>query len=82
MRKYVFWLGLALNTVDPNNPDDFSFGSAEMALPPIDDAYIAKIKSDIQKNMANDISNGRCPYCGGRIKGIFEKKCESCGKKY
>jgi len=28
------------------------------------------------------IEQGLCPHCGGKMGGLFTKKCKSCGKEY
>lgn len=32
------------------------------------------------REVAKWIAAGRCQYCGGELKGVFSKKCASCGK--
>ena len=80
--KYKFWLGKAwrLDLPDYSVPHP---SSPEIVLPPLDDAYIAKIKSDLQRYIPDMISKGKCPYCRGvLLKGIFSTKCLNCGRKF
>ena len=88
MHKYDFWLGKAICTSDPDDPDGYRISCCEriiapITLPPLDDAYIAKIKSDLQRYIPDMISKGECPYCRGvLLKGIFSTKCLNCGRKF
>ena len=80
--KYKFWLGKVWGMDVPDYSDPY-IGSPKIALPPLDDAYIAKIKSDLQKYVPDMISKGKCPYCRGvLLKGIFSTKCLNCGRKF
>ena len=63
--------------------DRTGYRNSQKWLPPIDDAYIAKIKSDLQRYIPDMISKGECPYCRGvLLKGIFSIKCLNCGRKF
>ena len=42
---------------------------------------IAREKEEEKKRIATQRRNaGRCQHCGGELKGLFSKKCVSCGK--
>lgn len=52
-------------------------------LPVLDDAYIAKIKADVQQYIKYELKWDRCPYCEGKLKkNIFGTKCTKCGRKF
>ena len=78
---YTFWLGRALGKSYHNYTDD-SFRTPDIVLPPIDDAYMAKIKSDIQRYSAEMLSHNKCPYCREFLQGVFGKKCPRCDRKF
>lgn len=78
--EYYFWIS---TYIVKDFDDRTGYRNSQKWLPPIDDAYIAKIKSDIQKYITDMISKGKCPYCRGLLlKGIFGTKCLDCGRKY
>ena len=81
--KYEFWLGKALYLDTPYDSDSYSNPKrvSEIVLPPLDDAYIAKIKSDLQKYYAEMLSHKKCPYCRVYFQ-MFSKKCPNCGRKF
>ena len=81
--KYEFWLGKALYLDTPYDSDSYSNPKrvSEIVLPPLDDAYIAKIKSDLQKYYAEMFSHKKCPYCRVYFQ-MFSKKCPECGRKF
>ena len=55
----------------------------EIAVPVIDDAYVAKIKAEVQKYINEKLSHSKCPYCDCYLKkNIFGTKCPSCGRKF
>ena len=77
---YYFWLGRCLQYDDS---DGYKTFSVEINLPVIDNAYIAKIRADVQKYIDKKLSEDRCPYCNCYLKkNIFGKKCPSCGRKF
>ena len=77
---YYFWLGDCLQYDDSDGHKTFS---VEIDLPVIDNAYVAKIKADVQKYIDKKLSEGRCPYCNCYLKkNIFSTKCPSCGKRF
>ena len=77
---YYFWLGRCLQYDDSNGFKPFSVA---IDLPVIDDAYIAKIKADVQKYIDEKLSEDHCPYCNCHLKkSIFGTKCQSCGRKF
>ena len=39
-----------------------------------------KAEEELRQTQAQRRSQGLCPYCGGKFKGLFGKKCETCGK--
>ncbi len=78
--EYYFWIS---TYIVKDFDDRTGYRNSQKWLPPIDDAYIAKIKSDIKKYIADMISKGKCPYCRGLLlKGIFGTKCLDCGRKF
>ncbi len=81
--KYDFWLGKALYLDVPYDSDSYSNPKrvSEIVLPPLDEAYIAKIKSDLQKYYAEMLSHKKCPYCRVYFQ-MFSKKCPECGRKF
>lgn len=55
----------------------------EIAVLVIDDAYVAKIKAEVQKYINEKLSHSKCPYCDCYLKkNIFGTKCPSCGRKF
>ena len=75
---YYFWLG-PYRVKDDNERE----GWRSKILPPLDDSYIAEIKSDIQKYISDCLASGNCPLCGRRVKrSLFGTKCQYCSKKF
>ena len=43
------------------------------------EVYLAKLKQR-ENEIMRRITLGLCQHCGGELKGLFSKKCGSCGK--
>ena len=46
-----------------------------------EEARIAKEKEEAEQKLRKERRNeGKCQHCGGELKGLFTKKCTSCGR--
>ena len=77
--EYYFWIS---TYIVKDFDDRTGYRNSQKWLPPIDDAYIAKIKSDIQRYSAEMLSHNKCPYCREFLQGVFGKKCPRCDRKF